>query len=179
MPSVTEFPLHSFSDQRIQRISLEVDVEEAGLAELNGETVLRSPIFVEGEAFRQDEEVHLTLRVRVAAEARCRFCLDPVPLTVETSFRMLYQPIARRPDYLEDEEEVGLGYYEAGIIDIREDLRRYLLLEMPLWPVCREECLGLCHHCGTNLNHETCACAVKKGGGRRTQLAEKLDELFG
>jgi uncharacterized protein len=30
---------------------------------------------------------------------------------------------------------------------------------MPLNPLCREDCKGLCPQCGTNLNTETCDCA--------------------
>jgi uncharacterized protein len=31
-------------------------------------------------------------------------------------------------------------------------------LDLPLAPLCREQCQGLCPHCGTDLNDETCDC---------------------
>ena len=82
------------------------------------------------------------------------------------------------PDYLEGEEEVGLGYYEGGIIDIREDVRRYLLLEIPVWPVCDGDCRGLCATCGANLNDDPCDCAPSDDESARTPLARELDRLF-
>ena len=41
---------------------------------------------------------------------------------------------------------------------MRPVLREQLLLRVPAYVVCREECRGLCPQCGANLNETTCAC---------------------
>ncbi|MFU8779921.1 MAG: YceD family protein [Kiritimatiellia bacterium] len=43
-------------------------------------------------------------------------------------------------------------------VDLTEDIREAILLALPLYPVCRESCKGLCPQCGTNWNEGICAC---------------------
>lgn len=45
---------------------------------------------------------------------------------------------------------------EDGNIDFGPILREYLLLEMPIKPLCKPDCKGLCTVCGENLNLTTC-----------------------
>lgn len=179
MLSALQFPLNTFPNQRAYCFTCEVRVEESGLESVEDEVLFESPLRVEGEAFRQGEEVFITLVTSVHATLTCGRCLDPIPIRLHTRFQILYRPATERPSFLVDEEEIGFGYYESGIIDLREDIRRYLLLEVPLWPVCSEECQGLCHRCGTNLNHATCLCEQKKGDLQRRPFSEQLDHLFG
>jgi uncharacterized protein len=42
---------------------------------------------------------------------------------------------------------------------LRPLVRDALLLELPLAPLCREDCRGLCAHCGADLNDGPCDCA--------------------
>jgi uncharacterized protein len=46
-----------------------------------------------------------------------------------------------------------------GRIDMAEVVREQLLLAMPEQIFCREDCLGLCPKCGSNLNLIDCKCA--------------------
>jgi len=51
----------------------------------------------------------------------------------------------------------GDGYaLESGTADLEPVLRDALLLEVPLRPMCRDDCLGLCATCGADLNTATC-----------------------
>lgn len=179
MLSALQFPLNTFPNRRVYRFTCEVRAEESGLEDVEDEVLFAFPLRVEGEAFRQEEKVFITLVTSVHATLTCGRCLDPIPIQLRARFQMVYQPVTERPPFLPDEEEIGFGYYEGGIIDLREDIRRYLLLEVPLWPVCHEECQGLCHRCGTNLNRATCLCEQKKGDPRRRPLSEPLNRLFG
>lgn len=43
-------------------------------------------------------------------------------------------------------------------LDITETLREAIVLAVPTKPLCNEGCLGLCPHCGINLNLGSCAC---------------------
>jgi len=179
MLSTLQFPIQTFPEGREYHFAYQVSVAESGLEDEEDEVTYSSPVRIEGVAFRQNEGVFMTLVVSVEATFTCGRCLDPIPATLNSRFQIHYRPIRERPPFLEGEEEIGLGYYESGIIDIREDVRRFLVLEVPLWPVCREDCKGLCHRCGTNLNHATCLCEQKKGDLRRRPLSEQLNRLLG
>jgi len=61
---------------------------------------------------------------------------------------------------------------EHHILDMSEMIRQYNLLAMPMKPLCRVDCGGLCPECGANLNENKCHCA----GRPRTALARALEE---
>jgi uncharacterized protein len=43
-------------------------------------------------------------------------------------------------------------------VDLTSDMREVMLLAFPAYPVCRNDCRGLCPQCGTNLNKDKCKC---------------------
>jgi uncharacterized protein len=45
-----------------------------------------------------------------------------------------------------------------------------LLLSLPTRPLCREDCRGLCPHCGINLNRESCGCREERLDSRLAAL---------
>ena len=47
---------------------------------------------------------------------------------------------------------------EGDQLDLRPLVRDALLLELPLAPLCREDCRGLCAECGADLNLGPCQC---------------------
>ena len=48
---------------------------------------------------------------------------------------------------------------ESPELDITEDVREEMLVELPMNLLCSEDCAGLCPKCGANLNFEECHCA--------------------
>ena len=49
-------------------------------------------------------------------------------------------------------------------IDISDDIREELLINLPMNLVCKSDCRGLCPDCGANLNNGDCSCANKASG---------------
>lgn len=47
-------------------------------------------------------------------------------------------------------------------IYLKEDIYEYAELSIPLKRLCKDDCKGLCPHCGKNLNEETCNCKDEK-----------------
>ncbi|MCK4563518.1 MAG: DUF177 domain-containing protein [Verrucomicrobia bacterium] len=62
---------------------------------------------------------------------------------------------------------------DTDSVDITEDMREELLLHVPGFPVCSEECKGLCAQCGANLNRGSCSCTA----GDRPNPWSALDSL--
>ena len=58
-------------------------------------------------------------------------------------------------------------------VDITEDLREELVLHVPAFPVCADECVGMCTQCGVNLNQVTCDCVEEE----KPNPWSALDEL--
>jgi uncharacterized protein len=54
------------------------------------------------------------------------------------------------------ETESGLILPEDAHIDLSELIREFALLEVPISPICKADCQGLCAECGQNLNEKDC-----------------------
>jgi uncharacterized protein len=48
-------------------------------------------------------------------------------------------------------------------VDITEDFREEILLHVPGFAVCSEDCRGICPRCGVDLNKGSCECKTEEG----------------
>ncbi len=77
----------------------------------------------------------------------CARCLDPVTSTAEVSFQELYRYL---PDPGEDEADED-RFLDGDLLDLEPAFRDAVVLALPLSPLCREDCPGLCAECGVKL----------------------------
>ena len=90
------------------------------------------------------------LKMQATAPAECVRCLNEFPQPLEIDATDLY---AFTPNSV---TESGLILPENGKIDLSPVVRDEMLLAMPIGPLCRPDCKGLCPICGENLNQTTC-----------------------
>lgn len=100
----------------------------------------------------------------------CVRCLTDFQQSMNINFTELYAFSQR---YVADS---GLLMPETGIIDLAPVLREYILLEIPISPLCYMECKGLCLICGNNLNENTCNHSDETGNPRFASLKTLLDK---
>lgn len=136
----------------------------AGLTGRPVEAQLRAESVVEG--------ILVTGPIRAAARFECARCLDPVVDDVEVKVIELF--VAPGHEAPPEEEAYRVQGRE---IDLEPMLRDALTLALPLKPVCRSDCKGLCGHCGKNLNEGPCDCADDEMDPRWAALSELRDRL--
>ena len=56
------------------------------------------------------------------------------------------------------EEPGSFTIDDRNIMDISEAIRQYTVMALPIKPLCRQDCSGLCPTCGMNLNEKHCSC---------------------
>jgi uncharacterized protein len=78
----------------------------------------------------------------------CARCLDPVTSTVEVGFQELYRYL---PDPDEDEDDSEDRFLDGDFLDLEPAFRDAVVLALPLSPLCRDDCPGLCAECGAKL----------------------------
>ncbi|MGQ9657465.1 MAG: YceD family protein [Fimbriimonadales bacterium] len=98
----------------------------------------------------------------------CGRCLSyfqlPVAFELHEEYSLAGTPAGLSASgYAEVEDRDSFPVFEGNWLYIGDLLRQYLLLELPMAPVCREDCQGLCPTCGQNLNEAHCDCAPKAG----------------
>lgn len=169
-----------------------LDFEEAfepGVIDLGNEVRQRGPLATNGHAELVEEhhgkhqviqDIRLRGSLKASLELQCARCLEPVPQDVKREFELLYRPLgadAGRDELSVTDAEAEIGYYQGSGILLEDVLREQVLLALPLKVTCREDCKGLCPHCGKNLNQEQCSCVVPDEDPRWAALKEVRGRL--
>lgn len=134
----------------------EVDFSGDGLRQLE---LLDWSGFVE----RAGPEVRLRGSLTTKLELGCVRCLEPIQESVRREFDLFFQ---QRDKLVYDENaEIALEQADTGTafmtgteLPLSEIMHEQVLLELPMKPLCKADCQGLCAVCGTNLNENSCAC---------------------
>ena len=103
---------------------------------------------------RTSQGILLQAEFEGQVDVECARCLKTAQQTLDTQFDELYAFDERTLT------ESGLLLPEDGTIDLAPLVREYLLLEIPISPVCKADCKGLCPECGEDLNLTVCEHSV-------------------
>ncbi len=102
----------------------------------------------------------------------CGRCLEPYAVTVTPQVDARFVPNPRRRG-----EEMELGaddletdVYDNGVVDLTALLETETTLLLPMKPLCRENCRGLCAICGGNRNVTDCHCELSVDDPRWASL---------
>src|SRR5574337_1410111 len=107
----------------------------------------------------------------------CSRCSEPMSAPISDSLTVLYT-VASEAFGAEEVElsaaEMDIDVMRDDRLDLTELLRENVLLSLPLQPLCRADCRGLCPHCGVNLNERSCQCRAHEGDPRLLPLQHLL-----
>jgi uncharacterized protein len=120
-----------------------------------------APVELVCDIFKDKDQFRLVGTVKTTLELACGRCLEPFTLPVDASFDLRYLPHAANAGEGErevEEDDLTTAFYENDEIDLGQLMREQFYLALPMKPLCRDDCKGLCPVCGTNLNRETCTC---------------------
>jgi uncharacterized protein len=114
-------------------------------------------------------------RLDTTVPLTCSRCLESFPLGIRSEFELAV--IRREADPAEtetasDDDEVETLVAPEGKIGLEDLAREQLYLSLPLKPVCRPDCKGLCPSCGVNRNQGSCACATEDVDPRLAPLLQ-------
>lgn len=130
---------------------------------------------VEGDPFRVVAPVMLSFdvdrqepgRFRVAGrvtgevELSCSRCLEPFTVPIASDFDLRYVPRTENVGEGEtqvEEDDLATAFYDEEQIDLGHLVLEQFQLALPMKPLCKADCKGLCPQCGTNLNTGACDC---------------------
>ena len=103
--------------------------------------------------------------LRTAVEGTCRRCLAPTSMRVDAPVNILFTE-----DEQADDPSVYVIPPRSRALDLSEAVREELILAVPDYLLCRENCAGLCPHCGKDLNEGPHECAGKATDARWAAL---------
>jgi uncharacterized protein len=118
-------------------------------------------------------------RARGTVDMECIRCLTQSPQPVEVQFNDEFHSrieVNTGVSLPTPDEEDPFYIDEAHMVDLGEAIREYALLALPMQPLCREDCKGLCPICGKDRNVDVCDCEEGGGDDRFSILRSLLKE---
>jgi len=160
-----------------------------GVIDFGQEVRQQAPLRTEGHADLVEEhhgkhqvvqDIRLKGKLETSLEVACARCLEPVVQPVRREYDLLYRPLGTDAGHAElsvTDAEAEIGYYQGAGVLLEDVLREQVLLALPLKTLCRDDCKGLCAHCGKNLNEGQCSCAEPIEDPRWSALKEIREKL--
>lgn len=131
--------------------------------------VLLAPLQGAFHASRTAQGIFVKGELTSRAPAVCARCnsdfLQPLVMPLDDHF---YTPhFAPEGEYVVRDD---------GVLDLGPLVRELSVLAVPIQPVCRPDCKGLCSECGANLNEGECGCDRSAVDPRLSILRSFLDQ---
>ena len=111
---------------------------------------------------RTNKSIWVSAGLDSALDSECGRCLTPyshpIHLDVEAEYIPIFNPLtgARVRPPSDDTDYFLIS--ESHILDLTEVVSEYAIMAIPMKPLCRQDCAGLCSTCGSDLNRTQCAC---------------------
>lgn len=117
----------------------------------------------------------LTARVPLS----CGRCLEPFHLQVECAVDARYEPMpgGRGEGHELGANDLETDWYDKDAIDLAPLVETETSLALPMKPLCRDECRGLCPVCGANRNLTACTCEARTPDPRWAPLKALAERL--
>jgi uncharacterized protein len=119
---------------------------------------------------RTPQGLLVQVKMHATVLSECVRCLSDFQQSLDIDFTELYAFSLRSVT------DSGLLLPEDGHIDLTPLVREYMLLEVPISPLCSPDCKGLCPVCGENLNETSCDHDSEGGDPRLSILKSLLDK---
>ncbi len=140
---------------------------------------LVQPLTARLKVIRTQNGVLVTMKGETSLRVTCSRCLEPVVVPVTVNFE---EEFLQTIDVMtgmslgtsEDDPALLIdGHHDLHLADV---VREYLLLAVPMHPLCREDCKGLCPQCGHNLNEGACGHTAQPTDERWAALKSLFDK---
>lgn len=137
------------------------------------------PVTGELQLVTSGDMVLVTGSLSFTAEQSCSRCLKIFSRRFRPEIDLCYRPEAAPSAVKGKETELRADdlitiTYQKGEIDLWPEIREAVLLALPLKPLCRDECQGICPVCGADRNAGDCGCREDRTDPRW----EKLKKLI-
>lgn len=134
-----------------------------------GECRFDAPLHIQLKLIPERDMIRLNGRITATALLSCSRCLAEYPFTVDHKFILRFSRQIPSDIHSDKDgqieltaDQIGLIYFEGEDIDFNDPVQEQIVLALPIKPLCREDCKGLCQQCGVDLNTNPCSCGVDR-----------------
>lgn len=120
---------------------------------------------VKGFITKSRLEYFLKLNLKTEVNLECARCLEKFNKSFEERgeyhIKIGRDRLLRKRDVEIQEDDINTIYLDEPVLNLIPLVRELILLALPMKPLCKEDCRGLCPVCGKNRNTEKCDCEVE------------------
>ncbi|HOJ09910.1 MAG TPA: DUF177 domain-containing protein [Clostridiales bacterium] len=131
---------------------------------------LVDPVIFKGTLQNRKGVLNLKGLIKFVYDTPCYRCLNNIHGSMEIPVKEDILNAAK----VTDEDDAFT--YEGDYLNIDRILKDYIILNLPMKQICREDCKGLCPVCGINLNNTICSCAEEKDINPKMEILKKYFE---
>jgi uncharacterized protein len=139
-----------------------------------------SPVRWRGQVVYTDPGYFLRARLSYEQTLGCNRCLKPIVEPVQADVELMIL-VERHPEEGGEhglhEQDMGILYVDDEVLETDPILVEQLQLNVPMKPLCGEDCKGLCPTCGADRNAGECACEEARPDPRWASLAALKSRL--
>ena len=142
-------------------------------------THINGPIYL----IRTDRTVILDADITAMTQETCSRCLEAASVNIRVKMDEEFYPLNMDlMDHIDSNDQDNDYYYDPALIidkrnflDLTEGLSQALVAAIPIAPLCKDECLGICTICAANRNLIDCSCPQSRSDMRWKSLDKLLD----
>jgi uncharacterized protein len=108
---------------------------------------------------RTNRSIFVTGELKTLYRLSCSRCLKEFDYKVNVNFTDEYYPVVDISTGVALSVPDGsFAITEKHEINLDDAVQQYILLDLPMKPLCKTECKGICPYCGINRNRKSCKC---------------------
>jgi uncharacterized protein len=148
---------------------------DESVSQLGLEKPFYGNVKLDAELNKIRSQVILKAGLTLNADFECDRCGSQYQSVLKTDFQLVYI-FGRVP---EENEELNIVYlpHEADKINLKNEVKDYAILAIPMKKLCDINCKGLCPVCGKDLNKGNCNCSEKENDSRWLPLQDLKNKL--
>lgn len=161
--NVEELKMHPHTSQEFL---LQKDLDNDLLADMGGRFL--EPVKVSIKMENTGRILAGSGMIHTVINLVCSRCLKDIEYQLNAPINVI---VDSRSEHKEEEEHL-LELHDNGDVDFSPGVEETILFNLPLIPLCKDDCLGLCSGCGVDLNTRKCRCEQQEIDPRWEKLKE-------
>lgn len=166
--------VNKIPDEGIEIHSIE-NAETLGISP--SEAVLDDNVHIEAKITSEWPAFFVDGSIKTVLNLMCSRCAVEFAYNVDTFFHCHEEPASLASTegslYLL-KRDMDIDHYAGNTIEVNDIFREQLMLAVPIHPLCKPDCCGLCPNCGHNLNIGPCNCHIEETGSPFSVIKEIL-----
>lgn len=144
---------------KVSLISFDFFYEKSDIPISDEAIIFKNSLNVKGTVTKFKNDFFMECRINTRVELECSKCMQHFDYEISEKVEIIYRNNQFKKDDVDKDIDKYYSYFEEFEIDMTDDIRQFIILNTPYYPVCKNDCAGLCHCCGANLNFEKCNCS--------------------